>query len=272
MSLIAGARNGRAGPGTTLCSMNCKVGVFTPEGAFASAARKLDHLVELGVTAVEIMPVADFRGRWGWGYDGVYPYAPDSTYGRPEDFKYFVEAAHRRGVAVLVDVVYNHFGPEGNYLSSFAPDFFTDRHRPPWGKAINFDGAAARRGDAGEERLLCRLWRDEAPRQGASGGIRLPRRHLALSGSAVRRRERRASSRRFRRLHPEPRPDRQPRVRRAADRACLRVRQPGARQRLSPPAADADAVHGRGMGVGAALPVLLRFRRRTGGSRPPGTP
>ena len=144
MSLIAGARNGRAGPGTTLCSMNCKVGVFTPEGAFASAARKLDHLVELGVTAVEIMPVADFRGRWGWGYDGVYPYAPDSTYGRPEDFKSFVEAAHRRGVAVLLDVVYNHFGPGGNYLSSFAPDFFTGRHRTPWGKAINFDGADAR--------------------------------------------------------------------------------------------------------------------------------
>ncbi len=120
------------------------VGAFTPEGAFASAARKLDHLVELGVTAVEIMPVADFRGRWGWGYDGVYPYAPDSTYGRPEDFKSFVEAAHRRGVAVLLDVVYNHFGPEGNYLSSFAPDFFTDRHRTPWGEAINFDGADAR--------------------------------------------------------------------------------------------------------------------------------
>ena len=120
------------------------VGAFTPEGAFASAARKLDHLVELGVTAVEIMPVADFRGRWGWGYDGVYPFAPDSTYGRPEDFKSFVEAAHRRGVAVLLDVVYNHFGPEGNYLSSFAPDFFTDRHRTPWGKAINFDGADAR--------------------------------------------------------------------------------------------------------------------------------
>ena len=101
------------------------IGAFTPEGSFAAAARKLDHLVELGVTAVEVMPVADFRGRWGWGYDGVYPYAPDASYGRPEDFKAFVEAAHRRGVAVLLDVVYNHFGPEGNYLSSYAPDFFT---------------------------------------------------------------------------------------------------------------------------------------------------
>ncbi len=120
------------------------VGAFTPEGSFAGAARKLDHLVELGVTAVEIMPVADFRGRWGWGYDGVYPYAPDSTYGRPEDFKSFVDEAHSRGVAVLLDVVYNHFGPEGNYLSSYAPDFFTARHRTPWGEAIDFDGTNAR--------------------------------------------------------------------------------------------------------------------------------
>ena len=120
------------------------IGAFTPEGTFAAAARKLDHLVELGATAVEIMPVGDFRGRWGWGYDGVYPYAPDASYGRPEHFKAFVEAAHRRGVAVLLDVVYNHFGPEGNYLSSYAPDFFTRRHRTPWGEALNFDGANAR--------------------------------------------------------------------------------------------------------------------------------
>ncbi len=120
------------------------IGAFTPEGTFAAATTKLDHLVELGVTAVEIMPVGDFRGRRGWGYDGVYPYAPDASYGRPEDFKTFVEAAHRRGVAVLLDVVYNHFGPEGNYLSSYAPNFFTRRHRTPWGEAINFDGPDAR--------------------------------------------------------------------------------------------------------------------------------
>ena len=120
------------------------IGAFTPEGSFASAAHKLDHLVDLGATAVEIMPLADFRGRWGWGYDGVCPYAPDASYGRPEDFKAFVEAAHRRGIAVLLDVVYNHFGPEGNYLSSYAPHFFTDRHRTPWGDAINFDGSDAR--------------------------------------------------------------------------------------------------------------------------------
>ena len=119
------------------------VGAFTPDGSFAAAARKLDHLVELGVTAIEIMPVADFRGRWGWGYDGVYLYAPDASYGRPEEFKAFIEAAHRRGVAVLLDVVYNHFGPEGNYLSTYAPDFFTSRHRTPWGEAVNFDGPDA---------------------------------------------------------------------------------------------------------------------------------
>ena len=120
------------------------IGAFTPEGSFAAAACKLDHLVELGVTAVEVMPVGDFRGRWGWGYDGVYPYAPDASYGRPEDFKAFIEAAHCRGVAVLLDVVYNHFGPEGNYLSSYAPGFFTLRHRTPWGEAVNFDGPDAR--------------------------------------------------------------------------------------------------------------------------------
>ena len=120
------------------------IGAFTPEGTFADAAHKLDHLVEFGATAIEIMPVADFRGRWGWGYDGVFPYAPDAVYGRPEHFKALVEAAHQRGVAVLLDVVYNHFGPEGNYLSSYAPDFFTSRHRTPWGEAIDFDGPTAR--------------------------------------------------------------------------------------------------------------------------------
>jgi len=107
------------------------VGAFTPEGNFISAAGKLDHLVQFGATAVEIMPVADFRGRWNWGYDSAYPYAPDSSYGRPEDFKSFVEAAHGRGIAVLLDVVYNNFGPDGNYLSLYAPGFFTGRHRTP---------------------------------------------------------------------------------------------------------------------------------------------
>ena len=116
------------------------LGAFTPEGTFIAAAEKLDHLASLGVTAVEIMPVGDFSGRWGWGYDGVLPYAPDASYGRPEHFKAFVEAAHRRGISVSLDVVYNHFGPHGNYLPRYAPDILTDRHKTPWGDAINFDG------------------------------------------------------------------------------------------------------------------------------------
>ncbi len=120
------------------------VGAFSPEGTFAGAALKLDHLADLGVTAVEIMPVSDFKGRWNWGYDGAFPYAPDASYGRPEDFKAFVEAAHHRGIAVLLDVVYNHFGPEGNFLRLYAPDFFTSRHKTPWGDAIQLDGPNSR--------------------------------------------------------------------------------------------------------------------------------
>ena len=120
------------------------LGAFTPEGTFRSAIGKLDHLVALGVNAVEIMPVADFPGRRNWGYDGVLPYAPDGSYGGPEDFKALVEAAHARGISVILDVVYNHFGPDGNYLSAYAPAFFTDRHKTPWGAAINYDGAHSR--------------------------------------------------------------------------------------------------------------------------------
>lgn len=120
------------------------IGTFTPEGTFRAAIPKLDHLAALGITAIEIMPIADFPGTRNWGYDGALPYAPDSSYGRPEDLKALVEAAHHRGIAVLLDVVYNHFGPDGNYLSVYAPDFFTERHRTPWGAAINFDGRGSR--------------------------------------------------------------------------------------------------------------------------------
>jgi glycogen operon protein len=116
------------------------VGTFTPEGTFRAAIDRLEHLVTLGITCIELMPVADFPGRRNWGYDGVLPFAPDATYGRPEDLKALVEAAHERGLMVLLDVVYNHFGPDGNYLSRYAPQFFTDRHQTPWGNAINFDG------------------------------------------------------------------------------------------------------------------------------------
>ena len=120
------------------------VGTFTPAGTFAAAVEKLDHLVQLGVTAIEIMPVGDFPGRRNWGYDGVLPYAPDSAYGRPEDFKRLVAEAHRRGLMVILDVVYNHFGPDGNYLPVYAPSFFTERHKTPWGAGINYDGADSR--------------------------------------------------------------------------------------------------------------------------------
>jgi malto-oligosyltrehalose trehalohydrolase len=120
------------------------IGTFTPEGTFQAAIAKLDHLASLGVTAIEIMPVADFPGRRNWGYDGVLPYAPDCSYGRPEDLKALVEAAHARGLMVLLDVVYNHFGPDGNYLPVYAPQFFTNRHKTPWGAAVNFDDSGSK--------------------------------------------------------------------------------------------------------------------------------
>jgi malto-oligosyltrehalose trehalohydrolase len=120
------------------------VGAFTPEGTFAAAVQRLDHLVELGVTAIELMPVSDFPGARNWGYDGVLHFAPDAAYGHPDDLKRLVEAAHARGLMVLLDVVYNHFGPEGNYLHAYAKPFFTERHHTPWGAAINFDGGQAR--------------------------------------------------------------------------------------------------------------------------------
>ena len=115
-------------------------GTFTPEGLFQSIVPRLPELRQLGVTAIEIMPVAEFPGRRNWGYDGVALYAPHSTYGGPEGLKTLVDACHQHGLAVVLDVVYNHLGPEGNYLSEFAP-FFTDSYRTPWGQAINYDGA-----------------------------------------------------------------------------------------------------------------------------------
>ncbi|MDP3032766.1 MAG: malto-oligosyltrehalose trehalohydrolase [Rhodocyclaceae bacterium] len=120
------------------------VGSFTQAGNFAGVIERLDYLADLGVTALEIMPVADFPGRRNWGYDGVLPFAPDTAYGHPDDFKRLIAAAHARGLMVLLDVVYNHFGPEGNYLHAYAPDFFNRRHATPWGAAINFDGPGSR--------------------------------------------------------------------------------------------------------------------------------
>lgn len=119
------------------------VGAFTPEGTFDAAIGQLDSLVELGITAVEVMPVAQFPGERNWGYDGVYAYAVQKSYGGHAGLKRFVDACHQRGLAVVLDVVYNHLGPEGNYLWDFAP-YFTERYRTPWGQAVNFDGAHSR--------------------------------------------------------------------------------------------------------------------------------
>ena len=118
------------------------LGTFTREGTFAAATAELGRLAELGVTAIELMPLADFPGRRNWGYDGVLPFAPDSVYGKPEELKRFIAAAHRLGLMVFIDVVYNHFGPEGNYLSLYAPQFFAPGETG-WGQRINFDGAGA---------------------------------------------------------------------------------------------------------------------------------
>lgn len=115
------------------------VGTFTPEGTFDAAAAHLDELVELGVTAVELMPVAQFPGARGWGYDGVYPFAPQNSYGGPAGLRRLVDACHAHGLAVVMDVVYNHFGPEGGYLREFG-HYFTDRYKTPWGDAVNVDG------------------------------------------------------------------------------------------------------------------------------------
>jgi 1,4-alpha-glucan branching enzyme/maltooligosyltrehalose trehalohydrolase len=119
------------------------VGAFTPEGTYAAAAARLPELSRLGITAIELMPLADFPGRRGWGYDGVLPYAPYHGYGRPEELKQFIQAAHRAGLMVFVDVVYNHFGPDGNYVPQYAPAFLSDRHETTWGSAFNFDGPGA---------------------------------------------------------------------------------------------------------------------------------
>jgi maltooligosyltrehalose trehalohydrolase len=114
------------------------VGTFTAAGTFRSAIERLDWLVDLGVTAIELMPVADFPGVRNWGYDGVLLFAPDASYGRPEDLKALVDAAHARNLMVFLDVVYNHFGPDGNYLSAYSP-IFTEAHHTPWGAAVNYD-------------------------------------------------------------------------------------------------------------------------------------
>jgi maltooligosyltrehalose trehalohydrolase len=132
---------GIALPGQVLYEMH--IGTFTREGTWAAAARELPELAATGLTLLELMPVAEFPGRFGWGYDGVDLFAPTRLYGGPDDFRRFVDRAHALGLGVILDVVYNHLGPDGNYLEAFSPDYFTDRYRNEWGKAINFDGPNA---------------------------------------------------------------------------------------------------------------------------------
>jgi len=135
--------NDRKWPGIPMARMiayEIHVGTFTPEGTFDAAIEKLDYLKELGVTAVEIMPVAQFPGGRNWGYDGVYPFAVQDSYGGPSGLKRLIDACHQKGLAVILDVVYNHLGPEGNYLSQFGP-YFTGKYHTPWGEALNFDDA-----------------------------------------------------------------------------------------------------------------------------------
>jgi maltooligosyltrehalose trehalohydrolase len=130
--------SGRSWPDAVIYELH--VGTFTEEGNFTAAAQRLPELAELGITALQLMPLAAFPGKRNWGYDGVLQFAPAACYGSPEDLKFFIDTAHGLGLMVLLDVVYNHFGPEGNYLHAFCPEFFNSSQRTPWGAAINFDG------------------------------------------------------------------------------------------------------------------------------------
>ncbi len=155
------------------------IGTFTPQGTFMAAIDQLDHLVDLGITHIELMPVAEFSGNRGWGYDGVDLYAPHHAYGEPDDLKRLVDACHARGLAAILDVVYNHLGPAGNYLARFGP-YFTQRYATPWGRAVNFDGA----GSDDARRFFC----DNALtwlRDYHFDGLRIDAVHAILDTSAV---------------------------------------------------------------------------------------
>ena len=133
---------GRSWPDAVVYELH--IGTFTPEGTFAAALDRLADLKQLGVTALQIMPLAAFPGARNWGYDGVLQFAPAPCYGSPAELKTFIDGAHELGMMVMLDVVYNHFGPEGNYLHAYCPEFFNPAHRTPWGAAINFDGDGSR--------------------------------------------------------------------------------------------------------------------------------
>jgi maltooligosyltrehalose trehalohydrolase len=134
--------NGR--PWETAVISEVHVGTATPEGTFDALGRRLDHFAETGIAAIELMPVAQFSGRRGWGYDGVLLFAPHNAYGTPDDLKRLIDEAHGAGLMVLLDVVYNHFGPDGNYLPSYASRFFDEARHTPWGAAIDFGERAVR--------------------------------------------------------------------------------------------------------------------------------
>jgi maltooligosyltrehalose trehalohydrolase len=169
----------QAGPLSAAIVYELHVGTFTPEGTFTAVIEKLDHLVKLGITHIELMPVAEFSGNRGWGYDGADLYAPHHAYGGPDELKRLVDACHGRGLAVILDVVYNHLGPAGNYLGRFAP-YFTERYVTPWGQAINFDGP-----DSDEvRRFICDnalMWL----RDYHFDGLRLDAVHALIDTSAV---------------------------------------------------------------------------------------
>jgi maltooligosyltrehalose trehalohydrolase len=171
-----GAWNGASLRGQVIYELH--VGTFTTEGTFSAVLPQLTELARVGVTMIEVMPVAEFDGRFGWGYDGVDLYAPSHLYGTPDDFRQLVNSAHAAGLAVILDVVYNHLGPVGNYLRAFSPAYFTDRYRNEWSEAINFDGA-----DAGPVRQLftanAGYWIDEFHLD----GLRLDATHQIFDGS-----------------------------------------------------------------------------------------
>jgi maltooligosyltrehalose trehalohydrolase len=155
------------------------IGTFTAEGTFQAAIQRLNHLAHLGITHIELMPIAQFSGNWGWGYDGTYLYAPHHAYGDPAQLKQFINACHRHGLAVILDVVYNHLGPAGNHLADFGP-YFTDRHATPWGGAVNFDGP----GSDEVRRFFCDnalMWL----RDYHFDGLRLDAVHAIIDTSAV---------------------------------------------------------------------------------------
>lgn len=134
------------------------VGTFTPEGTYHAAIARLSYLRELGVNAIELMPLADFPGGYNWGYDGVRLYAPARVYGQPDDLRALIDAAHAHSLAIILDVVYNHFGPDGNFLSQFSPEYFESRHHTPWGEAINFSRSPQVRAYYGDN---LRYWMEE---------------------------------------------------------------------------------------------------------------